>query len=128
MWEKLKQLHSYNGWIIIILIITGLALYIPEFRGGIADYRVSIKNAHIIIGALLILIFISYIPFSREHWKSLENGRIKRFNLICTLMFIAIWIVSGVLLVVERRLPSALSQMALLLHDYITWISIPVIP
>ncbi|MFC4322055.1 molybdopterin-dependent oxidoreductase [Litchfieldia salsa] len=127
MWEKLKQLHSYNAWILLLLFITGFALFIPEFRGVTADYRVSIKNAHIVIGSLMILILIGYLPFTRTHWKKIGNNRVKKYNLVLTLLFILSWAISGTVLVFERSLPAVYSQTALDLHDYITWFSIPVI-
>lgn len=127
MWKKLKDLHASNGWIVLALFVTGIALFLPSLRGPLAEYRVSLKNIHIFIGFFSIMVFLAYIPLLKKHWKTVRKQTEKKVNLFFTLLSLLVWIVSGLVLTFEGYMSANLSNTALLVHDVFTWLCLPVI-
>ncbi|RBW70697.1 molybdopterin-dependent oxidoreductase [Bacillus taeanensis] len=127
MWNKLKKLHVYNGWLIAFLLITGILLFLPSLRGPLASIRISLKQFHILLGFLSAVILLLYMPFFQEHWKRLKKQKSKRINLITMIAFIIVWIISGIVLTFEKSVPEDLVPFALFVHDLFTWIGLPII-
>ncbi len=122
---KLKKLHTWNGIVITLLAVTGLMLYFPSLRGKIAFMRTVLKDFHIFLGILSIIILFFYIPLIGHHLKQLKRKLNQQFNLWLILFFIVGWGVSGMILWQYRNLPSEWSVTALFFHDLFTWVGIP---
>ncbi len=123
--NKLKKLHTWNALIISLLAATGLILYFPSLRGKIAFFRVTLKDLHILLGILSILILTLYLPLIGRHLRQIRGKINQQFNLWFVLIFILGWSVSGLTLWQYRILPIEWSVTALFLHDLLTWIGIP---
>lgn len=123
--KKLKKLHAWNAWIVLLLAVTGMILYIPSLRGTIAFIRVGLKEFHIVLGIVSILLLLLYLPLAAKHLKQLIGKTNQQFNLLFVLLLIIGWSLSGVLLWHDRQLPEAWSQNALFWHDLLTWAGIP---
>ncbi|MCF6136386.1 molybdopterin-dependent oxidoreductase [Pseudalkalibacillus berkeleyi] len=126
MWKKLKSLHTYNGWIITFLMISGILLFLPSLRGFLSPVRVGLKQLHIGVGIASIIVLLLYLPYLKKHFKSRKQTG-KRINLITILSFIVIWSISGLVLTFEKLVSETAVTVSLFLHDLFTWIGLPII-
>ncbi|MBE1442218.1 molybdopterin-dependent oxidoreductase [Paenibacillus sp. OAS669] len=123
--KKLKRLHAWNAWLIVLLAITGIILYIPSIRGDLGAFRVFLKQLHIGLGLLSIVIILMYSRHIPKHWKQISQKINQRWNLFIVLLLLAGWSVTGILLWQFRSLSPVWSNTALVLHDLFTWLGIP---
>ncbi|CAG7648948.1 molybdopterin-dependent oxidoreductase [Paenibacillus allorhizosphaerae] len=122
--KKLKRLHHWNGWLVVVLALTGILLFIPAVR-ELGEGRSWLKLLHVWLGFISIAVIMLYMPLLRKHWKQLRTKPAQRWNLGWVLFLLAGWIVSGLLLWQLRRISPALGNAALIVHDLFTWIGIP---
>ncbi|MEK4236717.1 molybdopterin-dependent oxidoreductase [Paenibacillus sp. FSL H7-0714] len=125
--KKLRILHTWNGWIVVILALTGLVLVGGFWRGFLGEGRVWIKGLHIVVGIASILPVIYYLLLASKHWKQLKEKPWQRFNVLVVLFLLLGWFVSGVLLWQFRTVGPQVSNLALVVHDVLTWIGLPYI-
>lgn len=125
--KKLISLHSWNGWIIVILTLSGLILVGGFWRGFLGEGRVWIKWLHIIVGLASILPVIYYLLLAGQHWKKLKRKPWQRYNVLVVLFLLLGWFGSGVLLWQFRAVGPGVSNAALSIHDLLTWIGLPYI-
>lgn len=125
--KKLRTLHTWNGWIVVILALTGLVLVGGFWRGFLGEGRVWIKGLHIVVGIASILPVIYYLLLASKHWKQLKEKPWQRFNVLVVLFLLLGWFVSGVLLWQFRRVGPQVSNFALVVHDVLTWAGLPYI-
>lgn len=125
--KKLRTLHTWNGWIVVILALTGLVLVGGFWRGFLGEGRVWIKGLHIVVGIASILPVIYYLLLASKHWKQLKEKPWQRFNVLVVLFLLLGWFVSGVLLWQFRTVGPQVSNLALVIHDVLTWIGLPYI-
>ncbi|WP_139990622.1 molybdopterin-dependent oxidoreductase [Paenibacillus paridis] len=125
--KKLVSLHAWNGWIVVILAITGLILVGGFWRGILGEGRVWIKWAHIVVGIASILPVIYYLLLAGKHWKQLKQKPWQRFNVLVVLGLLLGWFGSGVLLWQFKAVGPSVSNTALVVHDLLTWIGLPYI-
>ncbi|WP_057775880.1 molybdopterin-dependent oxidoreductase [Cytobacillus dafuensis] len=123
--KKLKKLHFWNAWVVVFLAVTGIILYIPSLRGPLAFMRVGLKEVHIIAGIVSVIILLLYFPLISRHVKQILEKKNQQFNLGFVLFLLAGWMISGIIIWQERNLPKGWSAIALLWHDWLTWIGIP---
>ncbi|OMF24514.1 oxidoreductase [Paenibacillus sp. FSL H8-0548] len=125
--KKLVSLHAWNGWIVVILALTGLILVGGFWRGFLGEGRVWIKWAHIVVGITSILPVIYYLLLAGKHWKQLKQKPWQRFNVLVVLGLLLGWFGSGVLLWQFKAVGPGISNAALVVHDLLTWIGLPYI-
>lgn len=89
--------------------------------------RVWIKGLHIVVGVASIIPVIYYLLLAGKHWKQLKERPWQRFNVIVVLSLLLGWFVSGVLLWQFRVVGPHVSNVALIVHDLLTWIGLPYI-
>lgn len=123
--KKLNKLHAWNAWVITLLAVTGLILYFPSLRGKIAFFRVGLKEFHIFLGVLSIILLLLYVPLMAKHVKQIWGRVNQQFNLGLVLFLLIGWSVSGAVLWQDRNLPKLWSVTALFWHDLLTWVGIP---
>jgi hypothetical protein len=125
--KKLVSLHAWNGWIVVILALTGLILVGGFWRGFLGEGRVWIKWLHIVVGIASILPVLYYLLLAGKHWKQLREKPWQRFNVLVVLGLLLGWFGSGVLLWQFRAVGPGVSNVALVVHDLLTWIGLPYI-
>lgn len=125
--KKLVSLHAWNGWIVVILALTGLILVGGFWRGILGEGRVWIKWAHVAVGIASILPVLYYLLLAGKHWKQLRHKPWQRFNVLVVLGLLLGWFGSGVLLWQFKAVGPAASNAALVAHDLLTWIGLPYI-
>lgn len=125
--KKLVSLHAWNGWIVVILALTGLILVGGFWRGFLGEGRVWIKWTHIVVGIASILPVIYYLLLAGKHWKQLKQKPWQRFNVLVVLGLLLGWFGSGVLLWQFKAVGPSVSNTALVVHDLLTWIGLPYI-
>ncbi|MGO4549152.1 molybdopterin-dependent oxidoreductase [Paenibacillus sp. 2TAB23] len=125
--KKLVSLHAWNGWIVVILALTGLILIGGFWRGFLGEGRVWIKWAHIVVGIASILPVVYYLLLAGKHWKQLKQKPWQRFNVLVVLGLLLGWFGSGVLLWQFKAVGPSVSNVALTVHDLLTWIGLPYI-
>ncbi|SFF26405.1 DMSO/TMAO reductase YedYZ, molybdopterin-dependent catalytic subunit [Paenibacillus algorifonticola] len=125
--KKLISLHAWNGWIIVILALTGLMLLGGFWRGFLGEGRVWLKWLHIVVGIASLLPVVYYLFLAAKHWKQIKEKPWQKFNVIVVLALLAGWFLSGVLLWQFRLVGPEISNAALLVHDLLTWIGLPYI-
>ncbi|UUZ83492.1 molybdopterin-dependent oxidoreductase [Paenibacillus sp. P26] len=123
--KKLKRLHAWNAWSLVLLTLSGVLLFVPPLRAVLGEGRVWLKQAHIWIGLGSILVALLYLPPLPRHWKQLKEKGSQRANLGWVLLLLAGWIVSGLILWQFRTLPPVWSNGAPLVHDLFTWVGVP---
>ncbi|GGG65917.1 molybdopterin-dependent oxidoreductase [Paenibacillus radicis (ex Gao et al. 2016)] len=125
--KKLVRLHAWNGWIVVILAISGLVLLGGFWRGILGEGRVWLKGLHIVVGIASIMPVIYYLLLAGKHWKQLREKPWQRFNVLVVLGLLLGWFISGVLLWQFRAVGPAWANAALVVHDLLTWIGLPYI-
>ncbi|MGG1633933.1 molybdopterin-dependent oxidoreductase [Paenibacillus sp. NRS-1760] len=125
--KKLVSLHAWNGWIVVILALTGLILVGGFWRGVLGEVRVWIKWAHVVVGIASILPVVYYLALAGKHWKQLKQKPWQRFNVLVVLGLLLGWFGSGVLLWQFRAVGPSVSNVALVIHDLLTWVGLPYI-
>ncbi|WP_338554229.1 molybdopterin-dependent oxidoreductase [Paenibacillus sp. KS-LC4] len=125
--KKLISLHAWNGWIVVILALTGLMLLGGFWRGFLGEGRVWLKWLHIVVGIASLLPVVYYLALAAKHWKQIKDKPWQKFNVIVVLALLAGWFLSGVLLWQFRVVGPEISNAALLVHDLLTWIGLPYI-
>lgn len=125
--KKLVSLHSWNGWIVVFLSLTGLVLIGTFWRELLGEGRVWIKWLHIGVGLLSIVPVFYYLLLAGKHWRQLKSKPWQRLNVIVVLALLLGWFVSGVILWQYQAAGPSLSNAALTVHDLLTWIGLPYI-
>lgn len=125
--KKLVSLHAWNGWIVVILALTGLLLLGGFWRGVLGEGRVWLKGLHIVVGIASILPVLYYLLLAAKHWKQLKDKPWQRFNVLVVLGLMGGWFLSGVVLWQFRAFGPAWSNTALIIHDLLTWVGLPYI-
>lgn len=125
MGKKLNRIHAWNAWIVLALAVSGIVLYLPSLRGATAFLRVSLKQGHIVLGVVSIVLLLLYLPFLKKHAKQLRGKPAQTSNLAIVLFLLVGWSVSGVVLSLERTVPPLWTSIALLAHDVLTWVGVP---
>ncbi|QYR22030.1 molybdopterin-dependent oxidoreductase [Paenibacillus sp. sptzw28] len=125
--KKLASLHAWNGWIVVILTLTGLLLFGGYWRGVLGEGRVWIRWIHIVVGIASLLPVVYYLLLAGKHWKQLKGKTMQRANVLIVLGLLAGWLLSGLLLWQFRAVGPAWSNASLLVHDLLTWIGLPYI-
>lgn len=123
--QKLRKLHSWNGWLVLLLTITGILLFLPAFRMAFPQTRVWTKELHIILGVVSLVPILMYVPMIVKHIKQVSHKSGQKWNLRIVLLFIAGWMVSGLILWQYRQFPPQWNNAALIAHDLFSWIGIP---
>ena len=125
--RKLASLHRWNGWITVILALTGLVLVGGFWRGVLGEGRVWIKWLHTIVGIASLVPVLYYLLLAGRHWRQLRERSWQRFNVLVVLALLLGWFGSGVLLWQFRTVGPAVANVALVVHDLLTWIGLPYI-
>ncbi|MCU6710210.1 molybdopterin-dependent oxidoreductase [Paenibacillus sp. J5C_2022] len=125
--KKLAALHAWNGWIVVLLAVTGLVLISGLLRGMLGEVRVWIKWLHIAVGVASLLPILYYLLLAGKHWKGLRGKPRQKANVYIVIGFLLGWFVSGVVLWQFRLTGPAASNAALVVHDLLTWIGLPYI-
>ncbi|MGG6312778.1 molybdopterin-dependent oxidoreductase [Paenibacillus macerans] len=125
--KKLVSLHALNGWIVVVLALTGLVLVGGFWRGFLGEGRVWLKWLHIAVGIASILPVIYYLLLAGKHWKQIRQKPWQKFNVIVVLVLLLGWFGSGVLLWQFRLAGPRVANAALVVHDLLTWIGLPYI-
>lgn len=125
MGKMLVRIHRYNAWAVIWLAVTGVLLYMPGLRGLLAAVRVPLKNFHIALGVLSILILASYIHYLRRHWLTLNREKKRRITIVAALVLLLGWSLSGIILWLPHSFPATWASPALWAHDVLTWVGMP---
>ncbi|UVI29969.1 molybdopterin-dependent oxidoreductase [Paenibacillus spongiae] len=125
--KKLVQLHAWNGWIVVLLAITGLVLFGGFWRGVLGEGRVWVRWLHIVVGLASLLPVMYYLLLAGKHWKQLKGRPWQRANVLIVLALLLGWLLSGVLLWQFRAVGPYWSNAALYAHDLLTWIGLPYI-
>lgn len=125
--KKLVALHAWNGWIVVLLAVSGLILLGGFWRGVLGEGRVWLKQAHIYIGIASLLPVLYYLALAGKHWKQLKDKPWQKFNVLVVLGLLVGWLLSGAVLWQFRLAGPRMSNMALLVHDALTWVGLPYI-
>lgn len=117
--EVLGRLHALYAWSLLVLLLSGAALYLPALRAPLASVRVPLRNFHIAAGLFQTALVCVYLTRAGAHWRALGFWLGKRINVVIALILAAGWTASGIVLWWERALlPYA--PLALRWHDILT--------
>ncbi|MFC5470331.1 molybdopterin-dependent oxidoreductase [Cohnella suwonensis] len=126
--KQLAELHRWNGWIVLLLAVTGLLLAWEEVRGWLNGYfRNPVKQLHIVLGVMSGILIALYIPLVRKHLKQIRSRPRQKGNLGVVMVFLIGWLLSGIVLWQIRRFPPGWANGALVAHDLLTYIGVPYI-
>ncbi|TFE28937.1 molybdopterin-dependent oxidoreductase [Cohnella luojiensis] len=126
--RQLADLHRWNGWIVLILTITGLLLAWGAVRGWLdGHFRNPVKQIHIILGVLSGVLILLYIPLMKRHLKQIRQRPKQKGNLSFVMALLVGWLLSGIVLWQIRRFPPEWANGALLVHDLLTYVGVPYI-
>lgn len=122
--KKLKKLHAWNAITITLLAVSGVLLFLPPVR-RLGAGRIVIRDVHIGLGLLLILLLLFYLPLLTRHWQQLKNKWNQRGNLVAVLLLLLGWIVSGLIIWKFKWFTGGWTEAALTVHDVLTWVGVP---
>lgn len=125
--KKLVALHAWNGWIVVLLALSGLVLIGGYWRGVLGEGRVWLKEFHIVLGIISVLPIAYYLVLAGKHWKQLKGKPKQKMNVYIVLGFLFGWLLSGLLLWQFKLVGPRASNAALVVHDLLTWIGLPYI-
>ncbi|MEK3883403.1 molybdopterin-dependent oxidoreductase [Paenibacillus sp. PL2-23] len=125
--RKLVMLHAWNGWLVVILALSGLLLLGGFWRGVLGEGRVWLKTLHIAVGIASVVPIAYYLALAGKHWKQLRGKRWQKFNVYVVLGFLVGWLLSGLLLWQFKLVGPRVSNVALIAHDVLTWMGLPYI-
>jgi DMSO/TMAO reductase YedYZ molybdopterin-dependent catalytic subunit len=125
--KKLVSIHAWNGWIVLLLALSGLVLLGGFWRGVLGEGRVWLKWFHIAVGIASVLPIAYYLVLAGKHWRRLKGKPIQKLNVYIVLTFLFGWLLSGVILWQFKLAGPRLSNAALVTHDLLTWIGLPYI-
>jgi DMSO/TMAO reductase YedYZ molybdopterin-dependent catalytic subunit len=123
--KRLERLHTWNGWNLLFLFVSGAILYWPALRGATAPIRVPLKYLHIASGLMSLVVLLQYSPLAAAHWQRLRQRIGQKANVILLSALLLGWGLTGVLLWFQRSLPPGWAETALLWHDRLTWFALP---
>ncbi|MBY0206815.1 molybdopterin-dependent oxidoreductase [Paenibacillus cucumis (ex Kampfer et al. 2016)] len=125
--KKLVSIHAWNAWIVVILAITGLILIGGFWRETLGIGRVWLKWLHIAVGIAMLLPVVYYLFLASKHWKQLRNKPWQKANTIIVFALLIGWLLSGIVLWQFKLVGPRWSNVALLIHDLLTWVGLPYI-
>ncbi|UQZ33758.1 oxidoreductase [Paenibacillus sp. PK3_47] len=125
--KKLVSIHRWNAWLVLFLALSGLLLVGGFWRELLGEGRVWLKWAHIGFGLVLLVPVIYYLLLAAKHWKRLKGKTGQKANVIFVLVLLIGWMISGIVLWQFRLAGPRAANAALLVHDLLTWIGLPVI-
>ncbi|THF84089.1 molybdopterin-dependent oxidoreductase [Cohnella fermenti] len=125
--KQLAELHRWNAWLVVVLAASGLLLSWGAARGWLGEGRVWLKQLHIYIGLITAIVLALYGPMMKRHLKQLRTRPRQRGNLVFVLALLVGWLLSGIVLWQFRHLPPRWANIALVVHDLLTWIGLPYI-
>lgn len=125
--KKLAALHAWNGWVVVLLAVSGLVLLNGAWRGTLGEARVWLKQLHIAVGVASLLPVLYYLLLAGKHWKQLRDKPWQKANVLIVLGLLIGWLASGALLWQFRLVGPAAANRALIAHDLLTWIGLPYI-
>ncbi|CAM3908898.1 molybdopterin-dependent oxidoreductase [Cohnella lubricantis] len=123
--RKLAKLHTWNGWMVFFLALTGLMLALGFWRSLLGEGRVWIKWLHIGVGIASIVPVLYYLLLAGKHWKQLRSRPWQRFNVLIVLVLLLGWFASGAVLWQFRLAGPRAANAALLVHDILSWAGLP---
>jgi len=125
MLKKLKRLHKWNAWLVILLAVSGVLIFVPAFRTALPQIRLWTKELHIILGVISLIPVLLYVPSALRHIKHIRRNRGQLWNLFIVLFVMAGWIISGFILWQHRLFTPGWNNAALFWHDLLSWVGIP---
>jgi methionine sulfoxide reductase catalytic subunit len=125
--RKLVSIHAWNAWLVLFLALSGLILLGGFWRELLGEGRVWVKWGHIVIGLALLVPVIYYLLLAAKHWKRLKGRTSQKVNVVFVLTLLIGWFISGIVLWQFKLAGPRAANAALLIHDLLTWIGLPVI-
>jgi hypothetical protein len=125
--KRLAALHFWHAVMIAFLALSGLILYSEYWKALLGEIRLWVKWLHIIAGLLSAFMLFSNLRLAIRLWKHLQDKLWQRLNVITMCLLMICWLVSGILLWLYHAVGPAVTNAALLVHDVITWIGLPII-
>ncbi|WP_340026048.1 molybdopterin-dependent oxidoreductase [Paenibacillus sp. FSL K6-1096] len=125
--KKLVSIHLWNAWLVLFLAVSGLILVGGFWRELLGEGRVWLKWGHTALGLVLLIPVVYYLLLAAKHWKRLKGKPAQKANVIFVLALLIGWLLSGVVLWQFRLAGPRAANIALFIHDLLTWIGLPVI-
>ncbi|MNH92545.1 hypothetical protein D3C73_451280 [compost metagenome] len=125
--KKLISIHALNGWMVLVLSLSGLVLLSGYWRQILGAVRSWVKWLHIGVGLALLLSLLLYLILAAKHWKQLKNRPLQKLNVILILILLGGWLISGIILWQLRLAGPTWTNNALIVHDLLTWLGLPYI-
>ncbi|MBU9712821.1 molybdopterin-dependent oxidoreductase [Evansella tamaricis] len=120
---RLKWIHHLHGFIFVLLLLSGLFLYFPQTRTWFNEQQFPLVPFHIWISFLYVLVVFFSLKSVLNHLK--RKPYIKYFNIWLNLIFIAIWIVSGMIMYFQIHFPVEIRNLAVSVHGLVTFLILP---
>jgi len=125
--KKLVSIHAWNAWLVLLLALSGLMLLGGFWRETLGEGRVWLKWGHIVVGLALFVPVLYYLLLAAKHWKRLKGRTSQKVNVVFVLTLLIGWLISGIVLWQFKLAGPRAANAALLIHDLLTWIGLPVI-
>ena len=125
--KQSASLHFWHASMIAFLALSGLILYSEYWKALLGEARLWIKWLHIIVGLLSGFMLFSKLRLTISLWKHLQDKLWQRLNVITMFLLIICWLISGILLWLYHAAGPSVTNAALLVHDLLTWIGLPII-
>ena len=119
-----RYIHFTHAMLIVVLLLTGAILYIPELRTLLIEGRWQVRQFHIAVGIIYSLFLLAAIPLVFPYFRKHPSWR-KTFHL-CLMVFLGfLWTVTGVYLWINPAGYFTIRQLSITVHDAISLFIIP---
>ncbi|MCM3759761.1 molybdopterin-dependent oxidoreductase [Alkalihalobacillus oceani] len=119
----LNRVHLIHGILLVLLLVTGLCLYMTTTRTWFNQLGVPLVSVHIVIAVLYIaVVCYSIIRVGRY---LLKKPRASRFNFWLHAIFFFLWATSGAVMYWQASFPVTLRNGAVVIHDWTTFLYLP---
>lgn len=121
--KQLAWIHHIHATVLILLLLTGISLYVSFFRTLFNEWKIPLVGIHILIAIFYIgiMLFSIYHAFRYSEKRAL----IKKFNIWLFIILFSLWLSSGILMYFQQLVPVWVRNNSVVIHDWSTWIVIP---
>jgi methionine sulfoxide reductase catalytic subunit len=116
--------HIVHGVLILIMLLSGLFLYVPELRTFLSSFRAEFVNLHSAAGIVYMIFLLFALPTIIQYGR-LHRRWQKTFHLCLQLLFGLGWVSSGIYLWISPNTYLSIRQAALFIHDILSAAIVP---
>lgn len=118
-----KTVHFIHGMLLIILLLTGMFLYMASTRTFFNQIGIPLVYIHLIVSVIYIMFVLYSIRRITRYLLRRPLG--KKVNFWINSIGFTLWVLSGIIMYFQAYMPVFLRGSAVIVHDWVTFLFIP---